>query len=186
MAVLIAYGSSGGSTRGIANRVAARLRQQGVVAEARPVTGPVDVASYDAVVLGSAVHGAKWLPGAARFANTYAELLRVRPVWLFSVSTVGDEESMFPPRVAKKLRGMRRETEEISGLRAMLRAREHRNFAGAITRSDWPLTGRVFFRVIGGRYGDHRNWPAVDAWADRIAATLSTERTSAEPRSAGH
>ena len=46
------------------------------------------------------------------------------------------------------------------------------DFAGAIARSHWPATGRAFFRAIGGRYGDHRNWPAIDAWADHIAAQL--------------
>ncbi len=45
-------------------------------------------------------------------------------------------------------------------------------FAGAVARSHWPATGRAFFRATGGRYGDHRNWPAIDAWADRIAAQL--------------
>jgi menaquinone-dependent protoporphyrinogen oxidase len=97
------------------------------------------------------------------------------PVWLFSVSTLGDEESMFPPRVATRLRAMRKETPEVTEMRRLLHSREHRNFAGAIARSHWPATGRVFFRATGGRYGDHRNWPAIDAWADLLAAQLHVE-----------
>ena len=57
-------------------------------------------------------------------------------------------------------------------MRQLLHPREHRNFAGAIARSHWPATGRAFFRAAGGRYGDHRNWPAIDAWADLIASQL--------------
>jgi menaquinone-dependent protoporphyrinogen oxidase len=112
------------------------------------------------------------LPEASRFASQKAALLTQRPVWLFSVSTVGDQESMFPPRVANKLRAMRKETGEIVALRAAIQPSGHRNFAGAVSPSDWPASGRVFFRTMGGRYGDHRNWPA-DAWADSIAADLT-------------
>ena len=140
------------------------------------MTDRIDLDGYDAVVLGSAVHGGKWLPAARDFAFGNARALRQRPVWLFSVSTIGDEESMFPGAVAKRLRAMRRETDEITALRVEFHTREHRNFAGAIAQSDWPIFGRAVFRAMGGRYGDHRNWPAVDAWADHIAAALTAAR----------
>jgi hypothetical protein len=32
-----------------------------------------------------------------------------------------------------------------------------------------------FSRATGGRYGDHRNWPAIDAWADLIALQLDVK-----------
>ena len=174
MEVLVAFATSRGSTQEIAERIATGLRRHGVSADARWVTDSLEVAKYDAVVIGSAIHGSKWLPEASQFATQNISLLRQRPVWLFSVSTVGDQESMFPALVADKLRAMRKETDEITGLRAAVHAREHCNFAGVITQSDWPAPGRAFFRMMGGRYGDHRNWPAIDAFADRIAADLIT------------
>jgi menaquinone-dependent protoporphyrinogen oxidase len=170
MRVLVAYASDHGSTRGVADRIAGRLRQRGVDAEVRAVADVLKVSGYQGVVLGSAIHGGRWLPAARQFADRNAALLRERPVWLFSVSTLGDEESMFPPRVANRLRAWRKETPEVAGLQGLLHPREHRNFAGAIARSHWPAAGRAFFRAAGGRYGDHRNWPAIDAWADLIAA----------------
>jgi hypothetical protein len=30
---------------------------------------------------------------------------------------------------------------------------------------------------MGGRYGDHRNWPAIDDWAAGIAADLAAVPT---------
>jgi menaquinone-dependent protoporphyrinogen oxidase len=42
-----------------------------------------------------------------------------------------------------------------------------------------PLWGRVFWRLIGGRPGDHRNWPAVDSWAGQIAAEVKRLRNAA-------
>jgi menaquinone-dependent protoporphyrinogen oxidase len=172
MVVLVAYATDHGSTLGVAARIADRLRQRGVDAEACAAADVLEVSRYEAVVLGSAIHSGKWLPAARQFADRNAAPLRERPVWLFSVSTLGDEESMFPRRVANRLRALRKETPEVAGMRRLLQSREHRNFAGAIARSHWPATGRAFFRATGGRYGDHRNWPAIDAWADLIAAQL--------------
>jgi menaquinone-dependent protoporphyrinogen oxidase len=172
MVVLVAYATDHGSTLGVAARIAGRLRQRGVDAEACAAADVLEVSRYEAVVLGSAIHGGKWLPAAQQFAGRNAAPLRERPVWLFSVSTLGDEESMFPRRVATRLRALRKETPEVAELRLLLHPREHRNFAGAIARSHWPAAGRAFFRAAGGRYGDHRNWPAIDAWADLIAAQL--------------
>lgn len=174
MVVLVAYATDHGSTRGVADRIADRLRQRGVDARACAVADVLEVSSCEAVVLGSAIHGGKWLPEARQFADRNAAPLREQPVWLFSVSTLGDEESMFPPRVANRLRALRKETPEMAEIRRLLHPRQHRNFAGAITRSHWPATGRAFFRATGGRYGDHRNWPAIDAWADLIAAQTSS------------
>jgi menaquinone-dependent protoporphyrinogen oxidase len=170
MDLLVAYASDHGSTQGVAERLACRLRIRGIEAQARSVTAVESVAGYDGVVLGSAVHGGSWLAEATWFADRNAADLRRRPTWLFSVSTVGDEESMYPRRVAKRLR---REPTGLPALRDTLRCRGHRSFAGAIARSDWPSIGRLFFRAVGGRYGDHRTWPPIDAWADAIAEQLS-------------
>ncbi|HEX6469559.1 MAG TPA: flavodoxin domain-containing protein [Streptosporangiaceae bacterium] len=173
MVVLVGYTTMYGSTRGVGERIADRLRRRGIAVEVRAMSGIDDLGKFDAVVLGSAVHGGKWLPAAARFVDHNAARLRRVPVWLFSVSTLGDEDGMYPPGVARRLRALRKETAEIAGFRAAVGAREHRNFAGVIAPSHWPATGRAFFRLMGGRYGDHRNWPAIEAWADRIAAQVA-------------
>ncbi len=172
MGILVAYATDHGSTQGVADRIACRSRSRGIVAEVREVSEVADVMKYEAIVIGSAIHGGKWLAVARQFADRKAAALRERPVWLFSVSTLGDDESMFPAWIAKRLRAWRGQTSELAELRMLLHSRGHRNFAGAITRSQWTVTGRVFFLALGGRYGDHRNWSAIDAWTDSIAAQL--------------
>lgn len=172
MIVLVGYASAHGSTQGAAKQIRDRLQERGVAADVRPVSEVEDLGHYDAAVLGSAIHGGKWLPPARQFVDRHTAGLRERPVWLFSVSTLGDEESMFPPQVARRLRALRKETPELAGFRAAIAPREHRNFAGSIARSHWSTSGRVFFRAMGGRYGDFRNRAAIEAWADRIAAQL--------------
>ena len=174
MAVLVGYGTENGSTAGVAERIAERLRHHGLGVDVLPMTEVTEVTRYEAAVLGSAIHGGKWLPPARQFVELNGSALRAIPVWLFSVSTLGDEESMFPPGVAKRLRAMRKDTTEVALFRTAVHPREHHNFAGSIARQDWPAFGRLFFRTFGGRYGDHRNWSAIDAWADRIAAEMTT------------
>jgi menaquinone-dependent protoporphyrinogen oxidase len=56
MRVLIVYASRYGSTQGIAERIAATLRRQGVETTVTPVHDAGDPAGYDAVVIGSAAY----------------------------------------------------------------------------------------------------------------------------------
>ena len=177
MVILIAFATRHGSTRGVAERIGRQVQASGIPAEVRPVSEITDPGRYDAVVLGSAIHNMKWLPEASQFAERNAAVLRQRPTWLFSVSSVGDHESVFSPPVGRVLRAMKKETGEISTLRSAIHPREHRNFAGAIARTDWGAGGNAFLRLMGGRYGDHRNWPEIDSWASRIAAQLDAAPT---------
>jgi menaquinone-dependent protoporphyrinogen oxidase len=180
MVVLVGYATMYGSTRGVAVRIGDRLRRRGIAVEVRAMSAVEDLGPYDAAVLGSAVHGGRWLPPAARFVDRHAGRLRRIPVWLFSVSTLGDQDGMYPRAAARLLRALRKETAEIAAFRAAVGACEHRNFAGVIERSHWPVAGRAFFRIMGGHYGDHRNWAAIEAWADRIAAQVAA-RTATTP-----
>jgi menaquinone-dependent protoporphyrinogen oxidase len=79
MVVLVAYTTDHGSTRGIADRIADRLQQRGVDAEACAVADVLEISRYEAVVLGSAIHGGKWLPAARQFADRNAAPLPGRP-----------------------------------------------------------------------------------------------------------
>jgi hypothetical protein len=36
-----------------------------------------------------------------------------------------------------------------------------------------PPGHRLFYRALGGRTGDHRNWPAIEGWSDAILAELT-------------
>ena len=45
---------------------------------------------------------------------------------------------------------------------------------------EWPFWSRVFFHAVGGRFGDHRDWLTIDAWADRIAVALPSLRLTSQ------
>ncbi|MGV9560422.1 flavodoxin domain-containing protein [Streptomyces sp. NPDC003522] len=166
MTVLVGHVTAGGSTREIAERIASGLRRAGIPAEAGSLAEVTDAGAHQAFVLGSAVHGQNWLPPAVDFLRDNLDVLRARPVWIFSVG--------MPDALRGPLRRMGpREVPVIEkGLPAGLGYREHRLFSGVVTADRLPRTGRIVFRLLGGRYGDHRDWGAVDAWTARIAAAL--------------
>lgn len=172
MKVLVGYDSAYGSTKGIAKEITDRLTHAGLPVEIRPVDEIDAIRNYDAVVLGSAIHNMAWLPRAAAFMRDHTTDIAGRPVWLFSVSSVGETSSFFGPRVAGIMRRTRREPKDIAGFRQTVEPRDHRTFAGAVERTHWNLAGHLFLKTFGGNYGDHRDWSDIDAWADRIAEQL--------------
>ncbi len=167
---LVAYATARGSTRGIAERIASRLRDAGHAVELEPVNLVRDLSRYDAVVLGSPVFNQRWMPAADAFVDQHAAELRGRAVWLFSVGTFGDDRRLIGP-------AMRREPLGIGDLVRRVGAHDYRVFAGVINRADWPLVGRMLYHAFGGRLGDHRNWDQVERWADAIAAARAQAAT---------
>jgi menaquinone-dependent protoporphyrinogen oxidase len=168
--VLVAYASSHGSTKGVAERIAATLARRGHRVELRSADAVARVDAYDAVVFGSAVYDQSWLPEGERFARGNAEALAGRPVWLFSVGTFGDRKRMIGRLMTREPRGIRE-------LQRAIRPRDYRVFAGVIHRHQWPFLSRLFFHALGGRLGDNRDWNAIDAWANGIADALAAPDT---------
>jgi menaquinone-dependent protoporphyrinogen oxidase len=176
MKVLVGYATAHGSTEGIANGISDRLMRAGIASDARRMPKIGSLETYGALVLGSAVHNQVWLPEAAAFVKEHASDLARRPVWLFSVCSVGETSSFLGPRTTRFVQRRRKDTKELARFRQAMRPRDHRYFAGAIERSHWNVLGDLFLRAFGGTYGDHRDWGDIDAWADGIVRQLRIDR----------
>ena len=167
MRVLVAYATAAGSTAGVAEWVAGALLAHGHEVVVRSVDEAVDTQSYDAFVVGSAVHDQAWLPVGMAFLAKHRKALYGKPVWLFSVGLPG------------ALRGPLRqwaEAKEADVLAVLLDhvdPIEHRLFAGFVTRGAFGWFGALVFRVVGGRFGDYRDWAAIEKWTASIADALA-------------
>ena len=164
--VLVGYATAAGSTAGIAERIAGGLRVSGCEVVCRPIGPDLDPTAFDALVLGSAVHNMSWLATAVDLLGRIPPAQH-RSTWCFSVGGVNREGPVTRRMTAGEVRRVER------GFPAAFRPREHRYFGGIVEMAGLPLWGRVFWRLIGGRPGDHRDWPAIDGWARQIAAEVS-------------
>jgi len=165
--VLVSYASAAGSTAGIAERIAEVLRTAGCEVVCRPADPDADLAGFDALVLGSAVHDMAWLPSAVTVLHR-AVTSGCGPVWCFSVGGVN-------PRGRLTWYLARKEAERVEQqFPSGFIAQEHRVFGGVVDMADVPLQGRLFYRLTGARAGDHRDWPAIERWASSVGAAVLT------------
>jgi menaquinone-dependent protoporphyrinogen oxidase len=162
MRLLVTAASRHGSTAEIATELGKALRGAlpGVGVDVVPLSRVAGLADYDAVVLGSAVYFGRWLDEARWQLTALGPALRERPVWLFSSGPVGD------PSVPET------EPAEVAELAAAVGARAHVVFPGALHRELLGMRERLAVGLVRADDGDYRDWPAVRAWADRIAADL--------------
>ncbi|MFC8012809.1 flavodoxin domain-containing protein [Streptomyces cinereoruber] len=166
----VVYAGVHGSTRSIAAYLAARLADRGIEAEALPAEAVGDPSGYDVFVVGSAVHDMAWLPQALAFVQANAALLAERDVWLFSVGMPAALRGPWRGLVAKE------ESHVIGGLADRLRPCGHCLFSGVIEPEHLTRAGRMKFQAMGLRYGDYRDWPAIDAWAQEISEDIERRR----------
>lgn len=160
--VLVAYGTTNGSTAQIAEAVAEVLRKEGLTAEALPA-GSVDrVESYDAVVVGGGLYAGRWHKDARRFLRRHRRELAGRPLWLFSSGPLDPSagERDIPP---------------VAGLkRAMIRldANGHVTFGGCLEEGAKGWVARMIIK--NGKGGDYRDFARIEDWSRAVAHELVT------------
>ena len=79
MQVLVIYGSRLGATRGIAERIATRLREDRLEVTVQPASGAADFTDADALVIGSGVYGGHWVKEAAEYVRKPPRRTRPSP-----------------------------------------------------------------------------------------------------------
>jgi menaquinone-dependent protoporphyrinogen oxidase len=103
--VLVAYDSKHGSTAMIAEKVGDVLCEQGFQADTRPALHIDDISAYDAIVIGSPMYYATFLPGALSFLERHKAVLAVKDVAVFAVSSSVDKETgMVEENLARMVR----------------------------------------------------------------------------------
>lgn len=166
--ILVTYASRAGSTRGVAEAIGKSLSQSGVQVDVLPVQEVKDVAPYRAVVAGSAIQGGCWLPEALEFVQTQREVLNRKPFAAFLVCmTLAMSKGDYRQQVAAWMQP----------LRSLARPLSEGLFAGVLDIRKMPsFSQRLKFRVsvmLGvWSEGDHRDWHAIEAWAESLRPLL--------------
>lgn len=159
--VLVAYGTTNGSTTEIAEAVAKVLREDGLTVDVLPAGSVASVASYEAVVVGGGVYAGRWHKDARRFLRHHRRALSGRPLWMFSSGPLDASAS-------------ERDIDPVPGVkRAMVRlgARGHVTFGGCLEEGAKGFIARKI--VSSGKGGDFRDFAEIEAWAKRVAGEVA-------------
>lgn len=159
--VLVAYATRTGSTTGVAEAIGKVLGERGFAVDVKPMRERPSVAGYDAVVLGSAINGAAWLPEAMTYLQANSSALAKVPTAAFCV------HSMNGGADAKQTK---RRLAYLKAVRALVTPCDEGYFLGAgPDPEDTSLIARWAFKAFGGSgEGDMRDWDAIDAWAQQL------------------
>jgi len=168
MTILVTYASKHGSTKGIAERIAATLRQSRIDTDLQPVEAVRDVEPYTAVVLGSAIYYGSWLKEAREFVHRHETALAAHPVWLFASGPLGVEIKDAEPQ-----------PKEFAEFQQSVKPRDPRVFFGALDHSQLSFVERMVIKGVRAPEGDFRDWDVIDEWAESIAHALQPAPTPA-------
>lgn len=167
MSILVAYASKHGSTQGIAERIAEKLRRLGLQVELRPIHAVTDLTGFDAFVIGAAAYYFHWMKEATQFVRHHQAELAQRPVWLFSSGPIGTETTDAQGRDVR----VTSEPKEFAELKEIVHPRETHIFFGALDATQFGFPERLIVSKLP--QGDFRDWAEIDAWAETIAQTLT-------------
>jgi menaquinone-dependent protoporphyrinogen oxidase len=166
--ILVAYASKAGSTQGVAEAISKTLAAAGAQVDLRQTRTITDLSPYDAVVLGSAVRGGKWLPEAMQFLQTHQAALARKPFAAFMVCI-----TLAMPGNASYREGV---ANWLAPVRALVRPVSEGLFAGALDYSRLSMGEGLRMRALSAAMrtpeGDYRDWDAIQAWATDLAARL--------------
>jgi menaquinone-dependent protoporphyrinogen oxidase len=157
--ILVTYATKHGSTKGVAEAVAATLAQRGAAVDIRPAAEVTDVTPYDGVVLGGALYVGRWHRDAVRFLRRHQDELAALPVAVFA---------MGPRTLEKKdVEGSRMQLEHALEKVSEFEPAEVAIFGGVIEpeKLRFPLN-----RISAS---DARDWDAIGEWSERVATILA-------------
>lgn len=165
MNVLIAYASKYGATQEIAQRVGEVLERGGAHVDVRPAEDVTSVQGFGAVVIGSGVYSANWLPDAVELLESFQDDLSSKAVWLFSSGPTAEGDP------AEVLGGWT----FPANLQPLIDSIHPKNvalFAGKIDANKLSLEDWLSNRSMRGVVGDYRDWQTIEAWGERISQSL--------------
>ncbi len=172
--IAVIYATAQGSTRDIAEFIAADLTGRGAEVELSDVEHAPELTRFDGVVLGSAVHNMALLPELESFVRNHRDELRKSDVWMFSV---GLGPALRGP-IGRRLGAI--VPKKIAALCETVSPWDYRPFAGHYERAGISLRARLLYRLMGGgRYGDLRNWHTIRTWSTMIAQSLGLPNANA-------
>ena len=160
--VLVAYTTRHESTRGIAAAIAEVLAAAGHAVRFEKIHAVGDLRAFRAAVIGCSVFEGEWMPGAHDFLAAHARQLETMPVWLFASGPTEDLPEGTTVDVAP----------ELVSVIERIGPRDVALFAGALQPHHIGAGLRILAKLSRSSFTEHRDWAAVERWAQHVAEEL--------------
>ncbi|MGD0167841.1 MAG: flavodoxin domain-containing protein [Gaiellaceae bacterium] len=149
--VLVAYATKRGSTREVAEAIAATLREQGFDVSVEPA-GKVrkDIERFDGVMIGGALYSGRWHHHALRLLKRLRKLPATKPVAVFGMGPRRTAEIAFE-RASKQLHRALAKVPEVE-----------------------PVAVGVFGGADAKKGVDIRDWDAIRVWAEEVGEAIGS------------
>jgi menaquinone-dependent protoporphyrinogen oxidase len=167
--ILVTYASRSGSTMEVAEAIGKTLSEDRAQVDVIPMQDVKDLSLYRAVIVGSAIRKAKWLPEAVQFIRTHQETLMHKPLAMFTVCiTLAMSNS---DQYRSVVAGW------TAPVRVLVRPLSEGLFAGRLDFNKLPLTWdtlKLRATVAAGIFprGDRRDWAEIRTWAESLKPML--------------
>ncbi len=168
--VLVAYATRHESTRGIAAAITEVMAAAGIRARLETIESVGDLRAFRAAVIGCTVYAEEWMPGAHAFLVAHERQLETMPVWLFAS---GPAEPL-PAGVTVDVPA------DLVAVIERIAPRDVALFAGALQPHHIGAGLRILARLSRSSFTEHRDWAAVERWAEHIATDLRETSTGAQ------
>jgi menaquinone-dependent protoporphyrinogen oxidase len=167
--ILVTYASRTGSTAEIAEAIGKTLAQHNASVDVLPMHDVKDLVPYSAVIVGSAIRRARWLPEAMKFTQDHrAELARKRvATFTVCITLAMSNSDQYRQAVRAWIAPVHTHVKPISeGL-----------FAGRLDFAKLPFNfDTLKFRLVVALgifpKDDRRDWQAIHAWAESLCPRL--------------
>lgn len=169
--ILVTYATRYGSTQEVAEAIAEKLRQTGLVVDIQPTQEVRNLGSYSAVVLGAPLYIGKWHKDAHQFLSTYFNTLTQRPIAIFALGPISRNEN--------EMQGSREQLKQELGRYPWLKPVSVEMFVGKYDPKKLSFLHSVLTTLPASPLhnlaaSDQRDWEAIRAWAGSIAAKFQS------------
>lgn len=159
--ILVAYATSTGSTKEVAEAMATTLRESGFEVDIKPLREVDTLEGYRAVIMGAPLFMLQWHKDALRFLARHRKALPDVPVAVFALGPLHDEE--------KEWGEVRAQLDKALAKCPWFTPAAVQIFGGVADPAKLGLRWRLIPGLKNMPASDLRDWDAIEAWAGDLA-----------------
>jgi menaquinone-dependent protoporphyrinogen oxidase len=160
--ILVAYATSTGSTKEVAEVITATLRESGLEVDIKLLREVNTLEGYRAAVMGAPLFMIQWHKDALRFLARHRKALPSLPVAVFALGPLHDTE--------KEWSGVRAQLDKALAKCPWFTPAAVQVFGGVADPAKLGLRWRLLPGVKNMPGSDLRDWDAIKAWARDLAS----------------